>query len=86
MLSKIRCKPMHPLYGVLPGSCVPMRVMRGAVVAHLYTCALPRSRTSLYRRTFIRLSVSLWIDLANRVFDGVELAGFNSRANAFTLA
>ena len=29
------------------------------------------------------LSVSLWIDLPDPVFDGVGMAGFKSRANAF---
>ena len=43
-------------------------------------------RTSQYSRTFITLSVSLWNDLANPVFDGVGLAGFKSRANAILLA
>ena len=32
------------------------------------------------------LSVSLWNDLSDPVFDGVGLAGFKSRANAFLLA
>ena len=36
--------------------------------------------------TFIPLPVSLWNDLANPVFEGVGLAGFKSRANAFLLA
>ena len=36
-----------------------------------------------YRRTFVPLSVFLWNDLADPVFDGVGLAGFKSRANAF---
>ena len=74
---------MHPLYGALP---VPVRVARGAVIAHRYTYAPPLCRTSQYRRTFILLSVSLWNDLSNPVFDGVGLAGFKSRANAFLLA
>ena len=30
--------------------------------------------------------VSLWSDIADPVFDGVELAGFKSRANVFLLA
>ena len=42
-------------------------------------------RTSQYRRTFVTLSVSLWDDLADPLFDGVGLAGFKSRANAFLL-
>ena len=32
------------------------------------------------------LSASLWNDLNVYVFDGVGLAGFKSRANAFSLA
>ena len=38
------------------------------------------------RRTFIPLSVSLWNALVDPVFDGVGLAGFKSRSNAFLLA
>ena len=83
MLYKIRCNPMHPLNGVLPGPYVPVRVTRGALVSHRYTYTPPRCRTSQYSRTFIPLSVSLWNDLANPVFDGVGLASFKSRANAF---
>ena len=71
MLYKIRCNPVHPLNGALPGPYVPVRVTRGALVAHRFTYALPRCRTSQYRRTFIHLSVSLWNDLVNPVFDGV---------------
>ena len=82
MIYKTRCKAMHPLNGALPGPYVPARVTRGALVTHRNTYAPPRCRTSQYSRTFIPLSVSLWNDLANPVFDGVELAGFKSRANA----
>ena len=38
------------------------------------------------RMTFVTLSVSLWNDLADPVFDGVGPAGFKSRVNAFLLA
>ena len=86
MLYKIMCNPMHPLNGALPGPYVPVRVIRGALVAHRYTYVLLRCGTSQYRRTFIPLSVSLWNDLANPVFDGVGLACFKSRANVFLLA
>ena len=86
MLYKIRCNPMHPLYGALPVPYVPVRLTRGAVIAHRYTYAPPRCRTSQYRRTFIPLSVSLWNDLNDSVFDGVGLVGFKSRANASLLA
>ena len=77
---------MHPLYGALPVPYEPVRVIRGAVIAHRYTYAPPRFRTSQYRRSFILLSASLWNDLSDPVFDGVGLAGFKSRANAYLLA
>ena len=77
---------MHPLYGAIPVPYVLVRVTRGAVIAHRYTYAPPCCRTSQYRRTFILLAVSLWNDLSDPMFDGVGLAGFKSRANAFLLA
>ena len=83
VLYKIRCNPMHPLNDELPRPYVPVRVTRGALVAHRYTYAPPRCRTSQYCRTFVLISVSLWNDLADPMFDGVGLAGFKSRANAF---
>ena len=63
MLYKIRCNPMHPLHGALPVPYVPVRLTRGAVIAHRYTYAPARCRTSQFRRTFIPLSVYLWNDL-----------------------
>ena len=86
MLYKIRCNPMHLSNGALPGLYVPVRVTRGALVSYRYTYAPPRCRTSQYSRTFIPFSVSLWFPLSNPVFDGVGLAGFKSRTNAFLLA
>ena len=80
------CNPMHPLCGALPVPYVSVRVTRGAVIAHRFTYAPPRCRTSQYCQTFIPLSVSLWNDLSVSVFDRVELAGFKSSANAFLLA
>ena len=62
---------MHPLYGALPAPFVPVRVTCSAFVAHWYTHALPRCRTSQYCRTFISNLLSLWHDLADSVFDGV---------------
>ena len=70
----------------IPGPYEPVQVARGALFAHRYNYAPPRCRTSQYMWTFIPLSVSLWNDLANPVFDVVGLAGFKSRANAFLLA
>ena len=55
MLYKIRCNPVHRLNDTLPGPYVPVRVTRGALVAHRYTYAPPRCRTSQYSRTFIPL-------------------------------
>ena len=86
MLYKIRCNPMHPLNDALPGPYVPVLVTRGALVPHRSTYEPPRCRTSQYRRTFVLLSVSLWNDLAGPVLDGVGVAGFKIRANAFSLA
>ena len=86
MLYKIRCNPVHPLKVALPRPYVPVRVIRGALVSHRYTYSPPRCRTSPHPMTFIPLSVSLWNDLPNNVFDGVGLAGFKSRANTFLSA
>ena len=49
------------------------------MVAHRYTYAPPRGRTSQYRRTCIPLSVTLYSDVAYTEFDGVGLTGFESR-------
>ena len=51
--------------------------------AHRYTYAPP---CRMYRRTFIHLSVSLWNNLGDLVFDGVGLPGLKNRANAGLLA
>ena len=87
MLFKIKSNPMHPLSlsGALPLPYVPSRVTRGALVADSHSFAPPRCRTSQYRRSFVPLSVSLWNDLRDPVFDGVGLAGFKSGANALRL-
>ena len=86
MLYKIRCNPMHPPNDALPEPYVPLRITRSALVAHRYTYAPIRCRTSQYGRTFVPLSSSFWNDLADPVFDGVGLAGFRSRTNAFLSA
>ena len=63
MLYKIRFNQVHPLYGALPEPYLLVRVTCGDVIAHRYTDAPLRCRTSQYRRTFILLSVSLLNDL-----------------------
>ena len=65
MLYKIRCNPLYPLYGAVPVPYVPVLVTRGAVIAHRLTYTPPRCRTSLYSRTFIPFSISLWNDLSD---------------------
>ena len=65
ILYKIWCNPLHTLYGALPALYVPVRVTRGAVIAHRFTYAPPRCRTSQYSKTFIPFSVSLWNDLSD---------------------
>ena len=77
---------MHPFYCALPEPYVSVRVTRGAVIVHRCTYAPPHCISSQYRRIFIPLSVSVWNDLVDSVFDGVGVAGFKSRANVFLLA
>ena len=86
MLFKIKSNQMHTLSGALPLPYVPECVTRGDLVAHSHSFAPPRCNTSQYRRSFVPLSVSLWNDLSDPVFDGVGLSGFKSRAKAFLLA
>ena len=83
---KIKSNPMHPLSDALPMPYMPVRVTRGASDAHSHSLAPPCCRTSQYHRTFVSLSVSLWNNLGDPVFDGVGLAGSKSRTNAFLLA
>ena len=78
MLFMIKSSPMHPSSGALPLPYVPARVTRVALVAHTHSFAPPRCMTSQYCRSFVLLSVSLWNDLSDPVFDGVSLA--DSRA------
>ena len=59
MLYKIRCNPIHPLYGALPVWYVPVQVTRGALVAHRFTYASPRYRTWQYPGNDCPLSVPL---------------------------
>ena len=86
MLYKIRCNLMHPLNDAQPGPYVPVWVTRSALVAHRYTYAPPRCRTSQYHMTFVPLSMSLLNDLADPLFDSVGLVCFKSRANGVLLA
>ena len=86
IIFKIKSNPMHPLSCELPLPYVPAQVTLGALVTHRHSFAPPCCKTSQYRRSFVPLSVSLWNDLSDPVFDGVGLAGFKSRVNAFLLS
>ena len=86
MLFKIKSNPMHPLSSALPLPYVPVCVTHGALVAHRHSFVNLHCRTSQYHRTFVPISVSLWNDLSDPMFDGVGLASFKSRTNAFLLA
>ena len=82
MLYKIKCNPMHPLYGALPVSYVPVRVTCGVLDPHRYTvlvlllAAGPRNTAGLL---FPPLYLCLMLLVTE--FDGVGLSGFKSRAN-----
>ena len=65
MIFKIKSNPMYPLSGALS---LPYVRERGALIAHRHSFAPPRCRTSLYRRTFVPLSGSLWNDLRVTLF------------------
>ena len=82
-LCKMKRTPVPPFSGPLPSPSVPAHVTRGASVAHRHSFAPPSCRTSQYRRAIVLHSVSQWNDLNGLVFDGVGLASFRSRANAF---
>ena len=85
-LYKIICNPMHPLNGALPGPYVPVRVTPSALAAHKCIYTPPHCKASQYRRTFNPLSVFLLDDLADPVFNGVGLTGFNSQAFSFFIS
>ena len=59
-------------------------VLRSHIGVFIRLLAAEPRRTSQDLVSFIPLSVSLWNNLADPVFYGVGLAGFKSRANAFS--
>ena len=67
VLYKIRCDPLHPLCGALPVPYVPVHVTRGAVLAHRFTYAPPRSIAGLLlpcqylcRTIFVTRCLMVW--------------------------
>ena len=79
MQYKIRCTVFTVLYLYRLCPCGLHMVL------WLYISVLMRL-VSAEPRTFIPLSVSMWNDFADPIFDGVGLAGFNSMANFFLFA
>ena len=83
---KIRCNPVYPtLLMVLYLDRLCQRGLHAVLWSHIgilmrLLAAEPRSTAGLPHH------VSLFNDIANPVFDGVGLAGFESRANASLLA
>ena len=72
MLYKIRCNPKHPLCGALHVPYVPVRVTRGALIAHRYTYRLPaaepRSAAGLLFSSQY-LSGTIWLTPFSMVWD-----------------
>ena len=84
MLYKIRFNPMPPLNGVLSRPYVPVRVTRGALVEHRYTYGAASLHKLAVPKDFYSLNFpSGTILLTPPAFDGMGLAGFKSRENAF---
>ena len=85
----VTCAALSFVPRVLHGAAlayVPTFVTWAVLVAHRRSVALPRCRTSQCHKTFVLFSVSLWNDVDDPVLDGVGLADFKSRVNAFFLA
>ena len=53
---KIRCNPVHPLNGALPGQYVPVRVTRGALV---YLCTASLQNLAVQQDFYSLLGVPL---------------------------
>ena len=76
---------MHPLYGALHVR-IWQRELHAVLWLHIgILMRLLAAKFRKYRMTFILITVSVWNDLTDPVFDGVLLAGFNSRVNTFLL-
>ena len=87
MLYKIGCNPLHPLYGALLEPYVPVR-LHAALWSHISTLMrlLAAEPSTIAGLLFHFQYLCGTILINDPVFDGVGLAGFKSRANAFLLA
>ena len=88
MLYKIRCNSMHQFSGAVSVPYyVPVKVRLGWLHIEILMYTLDAELAVLQEfYSHLTLSVSFWNYLADPVFDGVGLAGFKSRANAFLFA
>ena len=75
---KIRSNPSTSTLWCLHVPFVSVRVTCGGIVAHRYSYAPSRCRSSQYRITFIPHSVSLCNDIGDSLYDGVRLVAFDS--------
>ena len=84
MVNKIRCNPLHPLYALeaMTVPPAPVRVTRGADRTSEHLCASSLQNLAVSQDFFSLVSEERFSDPA---FDGVGLAGVQSRVNAFLL-
>ena len=59
MVYKIRCKPMHPLYGALPVPHVPLRVTSGVVYTSVHLCASSLQNLAVSPDFYSHVSISV---------------------------
>ena len=82
MLYKMRCNPKHPLCVALPVPYVPVRVTRGALIAHRYTFAPPAAEPHTIAGLLFHsqyLSGMIWLTPYLMVWDWrVSRAGQNA--------
>ena len=86
MQHNIRCNPMQPLYGAIPAPDVPLRVTRGALVAHRCTYAPARCRTSQDHMTFVSLSVCICGTILLTLYSMVGTGRFQEQGQCLLLA
>ena len=74
---------MHPV-----NDAPQCHTTHGALVAYRYTYACPSRRTlhAVPQDSYSPLSIDMWNDVGDPVFDGVGQASCESRVNVFLLA
>ena len=85
MLYKIRCNPVHPLNDALPGAiCTGASYTQCSGRTSVHLCMPSLQNLPVQQAFYSPLGVPLE-RFCCPIFDGVGLAGFKSRANAFLL-